>query len=283
MKKIIPFLLLFSIQFFVAAQSNMRNAGQYSIAAPAANTTVSTPNTNVVTVNAPANYRQSNVTPSYNQSAPVINSNQYISNSQYVVRSHSRHTIEYAEMKESEKFALDFDFNPLIKNILFPAARTVNKTVVKKPGVLFNSLSDSGSIHASMPMVTDKMNVELSNKGTAAYVQKKYLFQPNKPFRYRCIYGNYSGKSDLGWYSIHVASSKNLDYCTTVTRYMKNRYKLDVFVFEDSFSVNRPYHIVLGKYRKYFVAENILRKIKKEMPGAFVISWNRFSWMIIFE
>ncbi len=283
MKKIIPFLLLFSIPFFVAAQSNMRNAGQYSISAQAANSSVNTQKVNVTTASPPANYQQSNVAPSYHQSAPVINSNQYIPNSQYVVRSSSGHTKVHAEMKAPQKFALDFDFNPLITNILFPASRTVSKTIVKIPGVLFNSLSDSGSITVSRPVVPAKMNVDLSDKVRTTYVQKKSECQSNKPFRYRCIYGNYSGSSDLGWYSIHVASFNKLDYCKTVTHYMKNKYKIDVFVFEDSFSVNRPYHIVLGKYRKYFVAENILRKIKNEMPGAFVISWNRFSWMIIFE
>ncbi len=279
MKAITTLLLFCLIQYFVVAQSNMQKAAVYSVSNQATYTSGNTQKTNVTTVSSGTSYQSQSSTPSYNQSVPQINPTRYVANNQYVIHSAGKNIKTISEESNLHKFVDNSGYNPVIRKIVFPISKVCKEkeVVIRNSNVLLSTLKEPISVFNSNSVAPASISIN----GTSSSFQANNKIIPVK--RYKCVYGNYADYYGPGWYSIHVASFKNLDYCKTVIRYMKNRYKLDAFVFDDLTSVTMRYHLVLGKYRKYFVAENILRYIKQEMPYAFVINWNRFSQMIFFQ
>jgi len=283
MKKIIPVILLCCVHYFVSAQSVMQKAASANASRVSTGSSGNTPTHNVSSSNSGSNYHVKSATPTYNVNTSNAVPNQYVPNNQVYTTSGRSH-FKIAQSKPvAEKIAIVSDLNPVITKVLFPHQKPARKNVVKNTNVLFGTPGDSSKIFVSNSKAPVLVTVVHQNSGSPAAVKAEYVYPKNKLYRYRCIYGNVADYYGPGWYSIHVAAFKNLDYCKTVIRYMKNRYKLEVYLFEDWTAVNMRYHLVLGKYRRYFVAENMLSYIKKEMPTAFVINWNRYAEMILFQ
>lgn len=282
MKKIIPVLLLCCVHYFVSAQSVMQKAASANVSRVSNGSSGNTPTHNVSTSNSNSNYQVKSATPTYNVSTSNAVPNQYVPNNQVYTTSGRRHFQTVQSKPVAEKIAVVSDMNPVITKVLFPLQKPTKKIAVKKTNVLFSTLGDSSNVFVPNSKAPVLVNVVHQNSGSPIAVKTEYIYPKNRLYRYRCLYGKIADYG-LGWYGIHVAAFKNLDYCKTVIRYMKNRYKLDVYLFEDWTSVNMRYHLVLGKYRRYFVAENMLSYIKKEMPTAFVINWNRYAEMIFLQ
>ena len=282
MKKIIPLFLLCFVCYFVSAQSVMQKAANANVSRISTGSSGNTPTHNVSASNSNSNYQVKSATPNYSVNTSNAVPNQYVPSNQVYTTSGRNHYRTIQSKPVAEKIAIVSDLNPVLTKVLFPYQKPAKKTAVKNTNVLFSTVGDSSGVFVSNSKAPVLVNVAHQNNGSSTAVKTAYVYPKNKLYRYRCIYGNVADYYGPGWYSIHVASFKNLDYCKTVIRYMKNRYKLDVYLFEDWTCVNMRYHLVLGKYRKYFVAENMLSYIKKEMPLAFIINWNRFSQMILF-
>jgi len=282
MKKIIPVLLLCCIQYFVSAQ-NAQKSASVNVSKASTYSSGNTQAAHVSTSNSNTNHQVKSATPNYNQNTSSGSSNQYVPNNQLYTTSGSKHFRTVANMPVAEKITIVSEFNPVLSKVLFPHQRPAKKIAAKNSNVLFSTVSDSAHVFSGKPITPVLISVAGQNNGTSGAVKTEYVYPKNKPYRYKCIYGNFADNYGPGWYSIHVASFKNLDYCKKAIRYMKTRYKLDVYLFDDLSSVNMRYHLVLGKYRVYFVADNILRYIRKEMPSAFVINWNRYAQMILFQ
>jgi len=283
MKKIIPVLLLCCIQYFVSAQSNAQKSASVNVSKASTYSSGNTQAVHVSTSNSGTSYQSKQATPIYSPTSTKGNSNQYVPNNQLYTTSGCKHFRTVANKPVVEKITIVSEFNPVLSKVLFPNLRPARKTAVKISNVLFSTVSDSAHVFTGKPITPLPIPVVSQNNGTSGVVKTEYVYPKNKMYRYRCIYGNVADYYGPGWYSIHVASFKNLDYCKTVIRYMKSRYKLDVYLFYDLTSVNMRYHLVLGKYRKYFAVENILSYLKQEMPYAFIVNWNRYAQMILFQ
>lgn len=286
MKKIIPVLLLCCVHYFVSAQSVMQKAASANVSSVSTGSSGNTPTHTVSTSNSNSNsnsnYQVKTATPTYNVNTSNAVPNQYVPNNQVYITSGRSHFQTVQSKPVAEKIAIVSDLNPVITKVLFPFQKATKKIAIKNTNVLFSTPGDSSTVFVPNSKAPVLVNVVHQKSGSPATVKTEYIYPKNKLYRYRCLYGKIDDYR-LGWYGIHVAAFKNLDYCKTVIRYMKSRYKLDVYLFEDWTSVNMRYHLVLGKYRRYFVAENMLSYIKKEMPTAFVVNWNRYAEMILFK
>ncbi|HOY30975.1 MAG TPA: hypothetical protein PKW80_03760 [Bacteroidales bacterium] len=288
MKKLIHFIVLFSIGYFVAAQSNIQKSVSNTYSSHTSCPAGDAQKTSITMGHAPATYQQVSA-PTNNAPASSVpasnqyeNHNQYETYNQYVApTSRGYKKGYYSKPEQGQLLHIPDYYIPVIRKSVLPVNRPDKCIVVRKPDVLLSQSFDSVSPAVIKPVMQPEISTGHSRYGSTTNLKPKSKSSTPELPGYRCVYGDFTECNGLNWYSIHVASFKNPDFCRTAIRYFKGRYKLEVFVFYD-FSVNMRYHLVIGKYRKHFAAENILRKMIKEMPGAFIVNWNRFSKMIIF-
>jgi len=289
MKKIIPVLLFCCIQYFVSAQSDLQKSANVNVSRISTGSSGNSPTYNVSTSNSNSssnsnsNYQQVRATPNSSPNYSNASYNQPVPNNQLYTTSGSKHFNTVTNKGVAENNIVIPAIKPVLIKKIFPYHRPSRKDAVKNSNVLFSTVADSSNVFTGKPITPVLINVARQNNGTSGVIKTAYIYPKIKHYRYRCIYGNYTDFNGLGWYSIHVASFKNPEYCKPLIRYLKNKYKLEVYVFDDLSSVNMRYHLVLGKYRAYFVASNILRYISKEMPYAFIVNWNRYAQMILFQ
>jgi len=283
MKKIIILIIIVFGWYSADAQSNIQKVAAQSQAAPNIATSTAGQQTTVTSAQ-PGNYNQTsgNNAPAYTTSSRQVNSNQYISVSQSFSRGRNSGRSRIYVKSPGRNFALNAAYLvPAIKTTLVSAC-SINNRVAAAP-MNFSSYYQCDTVHNS-GILPEIRPVSKGESGVGIVTNRMQSFSAainNHRPQYRCLNNNFMENCGMGWYSIHLASFKNLDYCRAAIRYIKSRYKTDVFLFED-FSVYNRYHLVMGKYRKYFVAENMLRKIRKEMPCAFVVNWDNYYQRILF-
>ena len=275
MKKIILLLLLFSVQYFVAAQSNTYKSASVYSSEKVAYSSGSSQSVNVNTSNSGSNYNAQNPAPNYNQNSVKNNSNHYISNYQYNTSGRSKQIKIISEEPTAVTIPVISDNYPVIKSIIPHTGKPISKAVARNSNVLFSTLADSGNVIIGKPISPVMINVVDLKKGSTTNVQAKYVDPQNKPFRYRCIYGNIYDFSNTEGYGVYTGSFKNLNYCKSIMLWLTRKYKAVGYIFDD-YSGGLHYYLVLGKYRQYKVAEILEGKVRTEFTKAFVVRWSRY-------
>ncbi len=279
MKTMILFLFILSFSFWASAQSNSSRQIQVNSSVNQQKQVTSMPkptyNTSLTTSGNTSHSSVVNSAPNYQKSTPSSN----VTTVPTTTGSYRLQTPLINETPVSNGRVTGS--NTILNKVLTLDNKPEKIITVRNSNVLFSSLTESGGIVIHKPEIYEDINVKTKSEsaGTGNCINAGNKRIPHT--RLKCIYGNVADISGPGWYSIHVAAFKDLKFCRKLISYIESRYKLKTYVFDD-FSVNMRYHLVMGKYRVYYVADDILRRVRKEMPAAFVINWNRYSRMLLF-
>ncbi|HOV11490.1 MAG TPA: hypothetical protein PLT47_04725 [Bacteroidales bacterium] len=282
MKKISLFIIVVFGWYSSDAQSNIQKVAIPGQAAQNIGNVAVSQQQTVSSVQSASNYQAAGSNASAYTTSQQANINKYEPVSQSFSSGRKSGHYRLSVKSPARNFALNADYLvPAIKTTLVSAYYANSKASAEPKNFSsyyqFDTVNNSGILPEIQPItkwepgvgiVTDRVHTSIAGINY-------------KTHKYRCLSNNAFTNYGMNWYSIHLASFKNLDYCRAAIRYIKSRYKTEVFLFDD-FSVYKRYHLVMGKYRKYFVAENMLRKIRKEMPGAFVVNWNSYYQLILF-
>ncbi|HPS27070.1 MAG TPA: hypothetical protein PK269_05615 [Bacteroidales bacterium] len=282
MKKLSLFLIVVFSWYGSDAQSNIQKVAIQSQAAQTIGASTTGQQKTVTTVQSANNYQAAGSNAPVNTTSQQTNVNNYVPVNQAFSSGRKSGHYRFYVKSPARNFALNADYLvPAIKTTLFSACYANKKASAAPKNYSSYYRFDTVNYTRLLPDILPVTKWE-SGRGSVTTRMHLALVENNNTLKYRCLSNNVFENSGLNWYSIHLASFNNLDYCRAAIRYIKGRYKTEVFLFDD-FSVYKRYHLVMGKYRKFFVAENMLRKIRKEMPGAFVVNWNNYYQRILFS
>ena len=277
--------LLFVVSIIISGFLYGQNAGQkQNYSQPSENSYRSQPASSAVQQNKATNYQQQqqnqpvqqnqqrNVTPVYtgtqNNSPLQYGSKQipvtYRSNDYSLQRKNT------AIDKKEEKLTSLMRYNEAdmrhakIQRINKP--QLLNETAAKPHEIL--PLADSAVVHDQEGYLLQK------NPIAQAYPRfcprEVYYITPN--MRLKLVVGKFGGVSGLSGYGVHIASFLNYNYCVTVAKWLRNKYKATSYIVED-ISGGSHYHLIFGQWYNYKSAQIFEGKVRQVAPYAYVFKW----------
>ena len=148
--------------------------------------------------------------------------------------------------------------------------KQINKIIRTRPDLQFSKLNDIASTNYPIGVDANIKNVPEKQPKSIISPAKVYWLTPTT----RLL--NYNGSArnfyDIDGYGVYAGSFNNYQYCLAVSNWLRKKYKVDYFIFED-ISHGVHFHLVFGRWVNHYSASIFKGKVSEDVPYAYIVRW----------